>query len=58
MKSARRQLPLFPVDGSLAVPLPKETVESADELLVDLLIAIFEATREGTRSQGVEGNGL
>jgi hypothetical protein len=46
MKSARRQLPLFPVDGSLAVPLPKETVESADELLVDLLIAIFEATRE------------
>jgi hypothetical protein len=46
MKRARRQLPLFPVDGMLAVPLPKEVLESADELLVDLLIAIFEATQE------------
>ena len=46
MKNARRQLPLFPVDGTLAVPLPKETLESIDELLVDLLIAVFEATRE------------
>ena len=46
MKRERQQLPLFPVDGMLAVPLPKEALESANELLVDLLIAIFEAMQE------------
>ena len=46
MKSARQQLPLFPVDGTAEVSIPKETLESADELLVELLIAIFEAMRE------------
>lgn len=46
MQRMRQQLPLFPADGALKVPLPKETLENADELLMDLLIAVFEATRE------------
>jgi hypothetical protein len=47
MKSARRQLPLFPADGAVQVVLPTGAWDGTDELLMDLLIAVFEATREG-----------
>jgi len=47
MKSVRRQLPLFPADGAVQVMLPAGAWDGADALLMDLLIAVFEATREG-----------
>ena len=54
MQRVRHQLPLFPADGTLQVPLPKEALESADELLMDLLIAVFEVTLYSTPT--TEGN--
>jgi hypothetical protein len=47
MQRVRQQLRLFPADGALQVPLTNETWANAEELLMDLLIAVFEATREG-----------
>lgn len=46
MQRARQQLPLFPADGALQIPLPNETLESVEKLLMELLIAVFEATQE------------
>jgi hypothetical protein len=54
MQRTRQQLPLFPADGALQVPLTNETLASAEELLMELLIAVFEATREGNPT--TEGN--
>ena len=54
MQRTRQQLPLFPADGALQVSLTNETLASAEELLMELLIAVFEATREGNPT--TEGN--
>jgi hypothetical protein len=45
MQRAQRQLPLFPADGTLQVPLPRGVLDNADELLTELLIAVFETRR-------------
>jgi hypothetical protein len=54
MQRARQQLPLFPADGALQIPLPNKTLENVEELLMELLIAVFEATQEGNPT--TEGN--
>jgi hypothetical protein len=45
MPRVRRQLSLFPSEGTIQEPLPSEIKTQAEALLTDLLLAVFQATR-------------